>query len=61
VLAKNPEGKVAMTHVTLRPVVSFSGARPTPEAFAQLHEKAHERCYIASSVKSEVLVEARIA
>ena len=50
-----------MTQVTLRPVVTFSGARPTPAQFAQLHEKTHERCYIANSVKTEVILEPRIA
>jgi len=60
VLAKNAEGRQAMTQVTLRPAVTFSGARPTPAQFAQLHEKTHERCYIANSVKTEVIVDARI-
>lgn len=61
VLAKNAEGRQAMTRVTLRPVVKFTGARPTPEEFAQLHHRTHERCFIANSVKSEVLLEPRIA
>ena len=61
VLAKNAEGKLAMTRITLRPVVTFSGARPTPEQFAQLHEKTHERCFIANSAKSEVVLEPHIA
>ena len=60
-LAKNADGRQAMTQVTLRPVVVFAGTRPTPEQFAQLHEKTHERCFIANSVKSEVIVEPRIA
>ena len=61
VLEKNAEGKEAVTRVTLRPVVAFSGTVPTPEQFARLHEKAHQRCFIASSVKSEILLEPRIA
>ena len=61
VLAKDAAGRQAMTRVTLRPVVTFSGTKPTPEQFAQLHEKTHERCFIANSVKSEVLIEPRIA
>jgi len=61
VLAKNAEGRQAMTRVTLRPVVTFAGTRPDPERFAQLHEKTHQRCFIANSVRSEVVVEARIA
>jgi organic hydroperoxide reductase OsmC/OhrA len=61
VLAKNAEGRQAMTTVTLRPVVTFSGMQPTAEQFAQLHEKTHERCFIANSVKSTVILEPRIA
>ena len=60
-LAKNAEGRQAMTRVTLRPVVTFAGTRPDAKQFAQLHEKTHQRCFIANSVKSEVVVEARIA
>ena len=61
VLAKNAEGRLAMTQVTLRPVVAFAGAKPTPEQFAQLHERTHARCFIANSVKTEILLEPRIA
>ena len=61
VLAKNAEGRQAMTRVTLRPAVTFSGAPPTSEQFAQLHEKTHERCFIANSVKTEIILEPRIA
>jgi organic hydroperoxide reductase OsmC/OhrA len=61
VLAKNAEGRRAMTQVTLRPVVSFSGAKPTPEQFAQLHHETHERCFIANSVTTEVIIEPCIA
>ena len=58
VLAKNAEGRLAMTLVTLRPDVAFSGAkRPTRAELDALHHAAHEACFIASSVKSEVRVE----
>jgi len=60
VLAKNAEGRLAMTQVTLRPVVTFTGTKPTPEQFAQLHEKTHQRCFIANSVKSEIIFEPRM-
>ncbi len=61
VLGKNAEGREALTKVTLRPVVTFSGAPPTPEQFTQLHEKTHERCFIANSVRSEIILQPRIA
>lgn len=61
VLEKDREGKEAITRVTLRPAVSFAGTAPTAGQFAELHEKAHQRCYIANSVKSALTIEPRIA
>jgi len=61
VLAKDREGKEAVTRITLRPAVKFSGISPSAEDHRNLHEKAHERCFIANSVKSEVILEPRIA
>ena len=60
-LGKATSGRMAMTRVALNPVVSFSGEAPSPEAHAALHEKAHERCYIANSVTTEVVLQPRIA
>ena len=58
VMAKDGAGKLAMTRVALRPEVRFSGDRqPTRAESEALHHEAHERCFIASSVKSEVLCE----
>lgn len=53
--------KTWISRVTLRPLVSFSGAKPTPDEHQALHERAHEKCYIANSVKTEVRIEPRIA
>jgi len=49
--------KTWMSRVTLRPAVTFSGRQPSREEHLALHEKAHEKCFIANSVKSEVRVE----
>lgn len=58
VMATNEAGKLAMTRVTLRPSVQFSGdALPTREDIHALHHAAHDACFIASSVKSEVRCE----
>lgn len=58
VLAKDATGRLAMTRVTLRPQVRFSGEKvPGPEELRQLHDQAHHACFIANSVKTEVLVE----
>jgi organic hydroperoxide reductase OsmC/OhrA len=57
-LERNAERRFAMTRVTLRPKVTFSADKqPTPEELDALHHKAHEECYIAISVKTEVVVE----
>ena len=55
-LAKNAEGQMVMTRVILRPRVESTA---DPETLDQLHHKAHGLCFIANSVKSEVLVEPR--
>ena len=58
VMQKNSEGKLAMTVVTLRPEVQFSGGQlPTRAQIDQMHHEAHEECFIANSVKSEVRCE----
>ena len=49
--------KTWMSRVTLRPEVTFSGTRPSEEEHRALHHKAHEKCFIANSVKTQVLVE----
>lgn len=49
-----------MSKVTLRPRVTFSGTAPSEAEHRALHEKAHEKCYIANSVKTAVTVEPTI-
>ncbi len=61
VLGKNAAGKEAIVRVSLRPEVSFTGTAPTPEQFHQLHEKAHQRCFIANTVSCDIVLEPRIA
>lgn len=57
-MAKNAEGKPAMTVVTLRPRAEFAGDRqPSRTEVGALHHRAHEECFIANSVKSEVRCE----
>ncbi len=57
-LAKNAAGKLAITRVRLRPAIRFAGDRaPTPAELERLHHEAHEGCFIASSVTTEVVVE----
>jgi len=54
---KTEKGKLWVARVTLNPKVTWGGTKiPTAEEQASLHHRAHEDCYIANSVKSEVLV-----
>ena len=54
-MGRNAEGRMAMTTVTLRPVVRFSGApQPSWDEVLAMHHLAHEECFIANSVKTEV-------
>jgi organic hydroperoxide reductase OsmC/OhrA len=59
-LAKNAEGKLAITHVVLRPRIVFAeGTVLDDDTLHYLHHQAHEHCFIANSVKTEVSVEPR--
>jgi organic hydroperoxide reductase OsmC/OhrA len=57
VLEKRADGKMAVTRVTLRPRVTWGGTSPDEAAIADLHHRAHEACFIANSVTTEVKVE----
>src|SRR4051812_8124160 len=58
VMEKNADGKLAMTVVTLRPLVTFSGEKLIDRvALEALHHAAHEECFIAHSIRSEVRIE----
>ncbi|MGQ0598488.1 OsmC family protein [Aquabacterium sp.] len=60
IMKRNAQGKVAVTHVTLRPQIVFSGSRlPTADEITTMHHEAHEACFIANSVKTEIVVEPR--
>ena len=57
VLEKRGDGKMAMTRVTLRPKVTWFGTWPSADVIADLHHRAHEACFIANSVTTDVSVE----
>lgn len=59
VMAKNSAGKAAITRITLRPKIVFSGAlQPTSDELEAMHHESHDQCYIANSIKADVIVEA---
>ncbi|HEX5355958.1 MAG TPA: OsmC family protein [Aquabacterium sp.] len=60
VMTRNEQGRMAVTHVTLRPRIVFAEAtQPDADAVMTMHHEAHEACFIANSVKSEIVVEPR--
>lgn len=62
VMTKNDRGVLWVSSVVLRPVITYAGEkRPTPAEEEELHHRAHEQCFIAQSVKTEVSVKARDA
>ena len=57
-LAKNDEGRLAMTTIILRPAVAFkAGAQPSSIELDALHHEAHDACYLSNSVRTEIRVE----
>jgi organic hydroperoxide reductase OsmC/OhrA len=57
-VARNAKGKLAITEVVLRPKIKFSGNKlPDTEAVNELHHRAHEECFIANSVITNVRCE----
>jgi organic hydroperoxide reductase OsmC/OhrA len=56
-MEKNAEGWLAITRVELRPKLTWSGDRiPTADELEKMHHAAHENCFIANSVKTQVTV-----
>jgi organic hydroperoxide reductase OsmC/OhrA len=57
VMTPNDKGKLYVSKVTLDPMIEFSGEKvPTPEQIADLHHLAHQECFIANSVLTEIVV-----
>lgn len=57
-MARDAQGRHSMTRVVLRPEIRFVGDKhPTVDQIRDMHDQSHEQCYIANSVKTEVIVE----
>jgi organic hydroperoxide reductase OsmC/OhrA len=56
-MTTSTDGKQWVSKITLDPQIEWSGeTRPTADEIAEMHHEAHEVCYIANSIKSEVVV-----
>lgn len=61
-MGRDERGRLAITRIVLRPRVSFGGtSQPDEAGIAQLHHAAHEACFIANSLRSEIVCEPRPA
>lgn len=56
-MGENEHQQVVMTIVRLRPQIVWSGKQPDSAAVEDLHHQAHEKCFIANSVRTQVVVE----
>ncbi|MEQ3777991.1 MAG: OsmC family protein [Alcanivorax sp.] len=59
ILGQNEKAMIYVRQVLLQPLATFSGEQPDAGKIQALHQRAHEKCFIAQSVKSEVLIEPR--
>ena len=51
---RNEKKRMAITHVVLRPKITWGGEPPSAEQLDKLHHGAHEHCFIANSVTTEI-------
>ena len=57
VMTKNEKGVPWVSLVTLHPKIAYSGQKlPTLAEEQQLHHSAHQQCYIANSIKTNVRI-----
>lgn len=57
-LTKNERGQFWLSRITLRPKITWANDRhPTAAQLGELHHRSHDECFIANSVRSEIVVE----
>ncbi len=60
VMGKNDLGRVGITRITLRPAIRYSGDKlPTQAELDEISHLSHQKCYIANSLRAEVVIEPR--
>lgn len=55
-MTKNERGVAWISQVVLNPQITYGEKRPSPADEARLHHESHEQCFIANSVKTEIVV-----
>jgi organic hydroperoxide reductase OsmC/OhrA len=56
VMAKNADGRLAITEVTLAPRIVFAGQAPDDATLETMHHLSHQECFIANSVTTKITV-----
>jgi organic hydroperoxide reductase OsmC/OhrA len=56
-VGQDDHGRMAILAITLRPEIMFAGTPPTRDELDHLHHEAHERCFIANSLRARIDVE----
>ncbi|HWH22164.1 MAG TPA: OsmC family protein [Allosphingosinicella sp.] len=57
IMGKDERGRIAIMKITLRPQIEFAGREPDEQELDALHHEAHQKCFIANSLRSEIVVE----
>jgi len=60
-MTRREDGEMWVSKVTLRPEIRYADRQPTPAERDEMHEKAHHMCFIANSVKTEIVVVEQVA
>jgi len=58
VMGRNDGGRIALTRITLHLDIRFTGRQSDAVEFKRLHHEAHDKCFVANSLRSEIVVEA---
>jgi len=56
-MARREDGEMWLSRVVLHPQITYAGRQPSPEERQAMHHRAHQMCFIANSVKTEIVVE----
>jgi len=56
-MGKNEQGKMALLEIVLKPKLLFEGSKiPSQEQLERMHHQAHEECFIANSIKTNIKI-----
>ena len=57
IMTRNERGAFWISEITLRPSIVWGGeTQPARSEIEALHHEAHEKCFIANSIKTDVIV-----